>query len=239
MRRRLASADRVIVALDLPTASQALALARQLTGIVRTLKVGSALFTACGPSVVQRLRALHFRVMLDLKFFDIPNTVEQSCRVAVRHGVSMLTVHASGSPEMLRAAVLGVRAEARRIAVQRPLVLGVTVLTSVGGSTTSRVTSEVLRLARAVRQAGCDGVVASVQEARALRRRFGGRLWIVCPGIRPRSTSRDDQQRVAPPAAAVTDGADFLVIGRPITASRNPRKAAQDILEEMEAVDAC
>jgi len=257
MSRRVASADRVIVALDMPTASQALGLARRLTGVVRTLKVGSALFTACGPSVVQRLKALRFHVMLDLKFFDIPNTVEQSCRAAVRHGVSMLTVHASGSPEMLRAAVVGTRTAARQLAVPRPLVLGVTVLTSVGATRASRVTSEVLRLARAARQAGCDGVVASVQEARALRRRFGRRLWIVCPGIRPRSTSRDDpstrfarsgssraksrddQRRVATPAAAVKDGADFLVIGRPITASRNPRKAAQDFLEEMEAVDAC
>ncbi|MBI4004276.1 MAG: orotidine-5'-phosphate decarboxylase [Candidatus Omnitrophica bacterium] len=239
MRRQLAAAERVIVALDVPTGSQALKLARRLTGIVRTLKVGSALFTACGPSVVQRLRALRFHVMLDLKFFDIPNTVEQSCRAAVRHRVAMLTVHASGSGAMLRAAVLGARTEARRLGVPRPLVLGVTVLTSTADGGPSRVTAEVVRLARVAQQAGCDGVVASAHEVRALRRRFGGRLWIACPGIRPRSTSRDDQRRVATPAAAVKEGADFLVIGRPITASRNPRKAAQDILEEMEAVDAC
>lgn len=238
MRRRLASADRVIVALDVPTASQALALARRLRGIVPTLKVGSALFTAAGPAIVERLRALRFQVMLDLKFLDIPSTVEQSCRAAVRHGVSMLTVHASGSAEMLRAAVLGVRTEAQRLSVPRPLVLGVTVLTSVGGRP-SRVTAEVLRLAQAARKAGCDGVVASAHEVRALRRRFGRRLRIVCPGIRLRSTSRDDQRRVATPGDAVKAGVDFLIVGRPITASRNPRKAAQDLLTELEVSDAC
>jgi orotidine-5'-phosphate decarboxylase len=239
MRRRTAVAERLIVALDVATAADAVRLARRLSGLVRTLKVGSALFTAAGPSVVARLRALGFRVMLDAKFWDIPKTVEQSCRAAVRHGVSMLTVHAAGEPAMLRAAVVGTRTEARRLAVPPPLVLGVTVLTSVGAPRSPRLTAQVLRLARAARQAGCDGVVASAHEGRALRRRFGHRLAIVCPGIRPRSANRDDQRRVATPAAALQGGADFLVVGRPITAARNPRAAARDILEEMEASQAC
>jgi len=234
-------ADRLIVALDLVTASQALAMARRLRGIVPTLKVGSALFTAAGPAIVERLRALRFHVMLDLKFLDIPSTVEQSCRAAVRHRVSMLTVHASGPPDMLRAAVVGTRTEATRLAVPRPWVLGVTVLTSVVGRP-SRVTAEVLRLAQAARQAGCDGVIASAREVGVLRRRFGRRLRIVCPGIRPAppkgGASRDDQRRVATPGDAVKAGADFLIVGRPITAARNPRLAVDALLREMERVGA-
>ena len=239
MSRRRAGADRLIVALDAPTASQALAMARRLRGLVPTVKVGSVLFTAAGPSVVARLRALRFRVMLDLKFFDIPNTVEQSIRSAVRHRVFMLTVHASGTGEMLRAAVLGARAEARHLGVPRQLVLGVTVLTSMAGGNRSRMTAEVLRLARAAKLAGCDGVVASAHEAALLRRRLGRRLKIVCPGIRPRGGPRGDQRRVATPGDAVRAGADFLVVGRPVTTSRNPHRAVQILCEEMEAVDRC
>ena len=239
MSRKRSSADRLIVALDAPTASQALVMARRLRGLVPTVKVGSVLFTAAGPSVVARLRALRFHVMLDLKFFDIPNTVEQSVRAAVRHRVSMLTVHASGTGEMLRAAVLGARAEARRLGVPRPLVLGVTVLTSTADGGRSRMTAEVLRLARAARLAGCDGVVASVHEAAVLRRRLGRRMKIVCPGIRPRGGSLGDQRRVATPGAAVQAGADFLVVGRPITASRNARRAVHTLYEAVEAVNGC
>ena len=257
MKRPHRSADRLVVALDFLTPNDALAMARHLRGVVRTVKVGSVLFTAAGPRVLQRLRALGFGVMLDLKFLDIPSTVELSCRAAVCQRVSMLTVHAHGAPQMLRAAVKGVREEARRLGVSRPLVLGVTVLTSVQAMGRKGVQSQVLSLAARVRQAGCDGVVASAHEARALRRRFGTALTILCPGIRPsgaatgdpstrsacsessRAKSRDDQQRVMTPAKALTAGADFLVVGRPITTARNPRTAAQTLLREMEAVDAC
>jgi len=235
----MTSRDRLIVALDASSLSDALATARALRGLVKTVKVGSALFTACGPAAVQRLRALGFQVMLDLKFFDIPNTVEQSCRAAVHHRVSMLTVHASGHPDMLRAAVLGVRTEARRRGIPRPLVLGVTVLTSVGHGRSSGVVSDVLRLAQAAWRVGCDGVVASAHEVAALRRRFGRRLRIVCPGIRLGQTSGDGQRRVATPREAVAAGADFLVVGRPITTAYNPRTVVHTLLRDMEAVDAC
>ena len=243
MSLRRSSSGRVIVALDVPTVAKALSMARQLRRLVGTVKVGSALFTAAGPAVIARLRTLGFRVMLDLKFFDIPITVEQSCRAAVRHRVTMLTVHASGHPAMLRAAVLGARTEASRLGIPRPLVLGVTVLTSVGQGRSKRLTPEVIRLAQAARQAGCDGVVASAHEAASLRRRFGKRLAIVCPGIRPATpeggADQDDQRRVASPAEALAAGADFLVVGRPITAARNPRTAVRALLREMEAMDAC
>jgi len=231
--------DRLIVALDDPSLAEALRMARQLAGLVRTLKVGSALFTACGPVAVARLRALSFQVMLDLKFFDIPSTVALSCRAAARQRASFVTVHAAGGRAMLEAAVSGARAEAARMGAARPQVLAVTVLTSVGELRAASVRARVVRLAQAALAAGCDGVVASAKEARALRRAFGTRLAIVCPGIRPSRARRRDQRRVATPREALARGADWLVVGRPITDARRPRAAAQRILSEMEDVDGC
>ena len=232
------AADRLIVALDFTDAAPALRMARRLRGLVRTVKIGSALFTACGPDIVRRVRALGFRVMLDLKFHDIPSTVELSCRSAARQRVSLLTVHASGGDDMLSAAVRGVREEAVRMRTAAPGVLAVTVLTSVGADG-ARARREVLRLAQAAARAGCDGVVASAQEVPALRKRAGQRLTVVCPGIRIAHGVRGDQRRVATPAAALDAGADWLVVGRPITGARDPRKAAQAILNEMKEVVGC
>ena len=195
--RRLSVNERLIVAMDFTALAPAVAMAERLRGVVRVLKVGSVLFTACGPEAVRRLRALGFEVMLDLKFFDIPNTVELSCRSATRLRVSRLTVHAQGGAEMLQAAVRGVREEAQRIrpALQRrPKVLAVTRLTSepvpptisTGEGPSRRIESggsramweRVLGLAEAAREAGCDGVVASAQEAGRLRRSEIGRAHV-------------------------------------------------------------
>jgi len=231
------AADRLIVALDVTAMPAALAMARRLAGLIRIVKVGSALFTAAGPEVLGRLRRLGFAVMLDLKFHDIPSTVELSCRAAARHRVAFLTVHASGEREMLEAAVRGARSEAARRRSRRPLVLGVTVLTSVRG--VGGTASRVAQLAANALAAGCDGVVASAQEAPALRRRFGRRLKILCPGIRPFGAQAGDQHRVATPSGALAAGADWLVIGRPITGAQHPREAAAHILKEMEGSDAC
>ena len=228
------SAERLIVALDFTDAASALGMAKQLRGLVRTVKVGSALFTACGPAVIQRVRALGFEVMLDLKFLDIPSTVELSCRAAVHHRVSLLTVHAAGGKTMLAAATHGVRVEAARLGMKRPQVFAVTILTSVSSARASRMSAHVRTLAREALLAGCDGVVASAQEASALRKAFGRRLQIVCPGIRPLGVRSDDQRRVVSPREALTRGADRLVIGRPITAAPHPRAAASRILTEME-----
>jgi orotidine-5'-phosphate decarboxylase len=231
--------DRLIVALDFTSLADAIRAARKLRGVVRTLKVGSALFTACGPAAVARLRTLGFQIMLDLKFFDIPSTVELSCRSAVRQRVSLLTVHAAGERPMLEAAVRGVRAEAARLGAARPRVLAVTVLTSVEDGRAGSVRARVVALARTALEAGCDGVVASAQEIRALRRAFGRRLAIVCPGVRPAGAAQGDQRRVCTPREALACGADALVIGRPITGSRHPRAAAQRILSEMEGAGGC
>ena len=231
------AADRLIVALDFTAPAPALRMARRLQGVVSTVKVGSALFTASGPSIIRTLRALGFRIMLDLKFFDIPNTVALSCRAAVLHRVASLTVHARGGQKMLEAAVQGSRQAARTLRIAPPHVLAVTVLTSTGGGRST--TREVLALARTAHAAGCDGVVASAREARAIRARFGERLRVVCPGIRPREASLADQRRVATPAQAVMDGADWLVVGRPITDARDPRTAAQTMRQELEASVGC
>ena len=231
--------DRLIVALDVTSLATALAMARKLRGVAKTVKIGSVLFTACGPLAVQRLRALGFNVMLDLKFLDIPSTVELSCRAAVRQRVSMLTVHAASSNVMLRAAAAGVRAEAARLHITRPLVLGITVLTSVDRRASASVSAQVIRLAAQALTSGCDGVVASAQEARPLRRRFGKRLKIFCPGIRPAGTQANDQQRVCTPREALRRGAEGLIIGRPITMASRPRAAVKRILNEMEAVNEC
>ena len=239
MKGTLSQQDRLIVALDFAALAPAVRMARQLRGLVRTVKVGSALFTACGPAAMTRLRAMGYDVMLDVKFHDIPSTVELSCRAATRHRVSMLTVHASGGPAMLDAAVRGARDEARRLRITPPYILAVTVLTSVGDGGSAALRATVMDLARIAHRAGCDGVVASAQEAAALRRRFGSRLRLVCPGIRPASQARGDQRRVRTPREALVEGADALVVGRPITAARRPRMAAQQILNEMEGCGRC
>ena len=227
--------DRLIVALDLTTLRPAVAMARRLRGLARTLKIGSALFTACGPEAVQCLRALGFEVMLDLKFFDIPNTVELSCRAAAALRATLVTVHAAGGRAMLEAASRGARAEARRLGTRPPKLLAVTVLTSDGRSRAASVRTRVVALAREALAAGCDGVVASAQEAAALRTALGRRALIVCPGIRPSGGATQDQRRVMTPREALSHGADLIVVGRPITAAARPREAARALLQEMEA----
>ncbi len=227
--------DRLIVALDLTTLRPAVAMARRLRGLARTLKIGSALFTACGPEAVRRVRALGFEVMLDLKFFDIPHTVELSCRAAAALRVTLVTVHAAGGRVMLEAASRGARTEARRLGTRPPKLLAVTVLTSDGRGRAASVRARVVTLAREALAAGCDGVVASAQEAEALRNALGPHPLIVCPGIRTSSGATQDQRRVMTPREALFHGADLLVVGRPITAAARPREAARTLLHEMEA----
>jgi len=229
----MTAANRLIVALDTPDLASAVRLAKRLQGVVRYVKIGSILFTAEGPPAIRCLRRMGFEVFLDLKFHDIPSTVEQSCRAAVRHGVWMLTVHASGQPDMLKAAADAVRKEAVRLRVRRPRVVGVTVLTSVDGAPASLVQAHVLTLAAQAKRAGLDGVVCSVHEARAVRQRFKTGFAIVCPGIRPSGGTAADQRRIATPAAALQQGASVLVVGRPITQAGDPRRAALAMLQQM------
>jgi orotidine-5'-phosphate decarboxylase len=229
--------ERLIVALDVPSSQTALDLAGRLRDHVGLFKVGLELFSAEGPALVRTLIAEGARVFLDLKLHDIPNTVRGATRAAARLGVSMMTFHASGGVRMMQAAAEGVREGAASGRV--PLVLGVTALTSLtsedlgelGWSTSSE--DVVLRLARLARSAGLDGVVASPQEACAIRKDLGPGFLIVTPGIRPAAASHDDQARAATPRTALESGADYLVVGRPITQAADPASAADAIVEEM------
>jgi orotidine-5'-phosphate decarboxylase len=225
----------VIVALDAPDAASALAMAARLDPKLCRVKVGKELFVAAGPAVVARLQERGFEVFLDLKFHDIPNTVAGACRAAARLGVWMMNVHASGGPAMMRAARDAVDSVARP-----PLLIGVTILTSLAGDELAQVgyagsaAENVERLARLARASGLDGVVCSAEEARQLRRATGGDFVLVTPGIRLATDARGDQARVVTPREAVRLGSDYLVIGRPITGSADPAATLESIRVSLE-----
>lgn len=225
---------RLIVALDFPDATSALALAERLDPRLARLKVGKELFVAAGPELIHALTNRGHQVFLDLKFHDIPNTVAAACRAAARLGVWMLNVHASGGLRMMqaaRAALDGLPAPPRLIAV--------TVLTSLGHQDLAQIgldlkpETQVLRLACLAKAAGLDGVVCSAREAPLLRRELGPDFLLVTPGVRPAGSSTDDQQRVLTPAQALQAGADYLVVGRPITQAADPVAALQRIHDEI------
>jgi len=233
-----ANADRVVIALDVPTKEAGLELVGRLKD-ARTFKVGLELFTAEGPALFRKLKALRKDVFLDLKLHDIPNTVSGAVRTAFRHGVQMMTLHTSGGREMMAQAVETARRSAAESGRPKPLLLGVTVLTSLKGADLEAVgqpadvASQVLRLAGLAMAAGLDGVVCSPQEIEVLRREFGPGLVIVTPGIRPVWAAAQDQKRIMTPAEAVAKGADYLVIGRPITGAPDPNEAFLRIVEEL------
>ena len=230
-------ADRVFVALDTPDMDGALSLAGSLAGVVGGIKLGKAFFTANGPQGVRRAAAAGLPVFLDLKFHDIPNPVADAVRAALSLAPVMLTVHASGGAAMMRAAADA----AREAGANRPLVLGVTVLTSLGAEDLAAtglagpVPDQVMRLARLAQASGLDGVVCSAREAAALRAECGADFKLVVPGIRPAGAAAGDQKRTATPAEAMAAGADYLVIGRPVTGAGDPAQAARTIIDEIEA----
>lgn len=220
---------RIIVALDFPSPARALRLARQLRGRAGMLKVGSQLFTAEGPSIVRELVRAGHRVFLDLKFHDIPHIVAEACTNAARLGASLLTVHTSGGPRMLRAARTSLSDFPER---RRPRLLGVTLLTSLDAAELKRVgfsggvSRNVARLARMAQRSGCDGVIAAPTDVTALRKACGSNFLIVTPGIRVAGGRRaSDQARVATAAEAIGAGADYVVVGRGITEAARPLRA--------------
>ena len=234
----------ILVALDVETAEKAVALADALRGSVGGFKIGKQLFTAAGPAMVRELTGKGDRVFLDLKFHDIPNTVAGAVQSAVATGAWMVNVHASGGSAMMKAAAEAARTTAAALGRPRPLVIAVTVLTSMDDRALSEVgvtrpmLDQVVHLATLAQSSGLDGVVASPQEVTAIRRACGAEFQIVTPGIRPLrpgsgqaadQQGKDDQARTLTPAEAMTAGASYLVIGRPITAAANPREAAEKI----------
>lgn len=231
-------AGRIIIALDVRTKEEGLALVAALEE-ARVFKVGLELFTAEGPALFKKIKALRKEVFLDLKLHDIPNTVAGAVRSAGGHGVRMMTIHTSGGREMMAAAAEMAKRVSRETGRLKPLLLGVTVLTSLKGGDLEEVgmngdvAGQVLRLAGLAKAAGLDGVVCSPQEIEVLRREFGRDLVIVTPGIRPQWAAAQDQKRIMTPAEAVDRGADYLVIGRPITGAPSPREAFLRVLEEL------
>ena len=229
----------IIVALDVATADEALKLVEQLAPVCGGFKVGSELFTAAGPEIVRRIRVLGAPVFLDLKFHDIPNTVARAVAAAVRLDVQMLTVHTSGGMEMLRAAEHIAQESAWQLGHAPPLVLGVTILTSLDGAALSQigldpnVSRQVRRLANMANQAGLRGLVCSPREVAELRQLLPTSTQLVIPGIRPQPVAADDQKRTLNPREALALGANWLVIGRPIYAAPDPRAAAEQILKEI------
>jgi orotidine-5'-phosphate decarboxylase len=236
--------DQLLVALDVDTIDQARALTGRLRGLVGGFKIGSQLFTANGPSFVEELVARGDRVFLDLKFHDIPNTVAGAVAAATRLGVWMLNVHASGGLAMMRAARAAADAEAARLSRPAPLVIAVTMLTSLSEPMLGEVglggplTAQVERLAALTRSAGLDGVVASPQEISLIRACCGSDFTIVTPGIRSVTDEKGDQARTFTAAQALDDGASYLVVGRPIIAADDPRAAAEQLVAGCHAANA-
>ena len=214
----------IILALDVDSFARAKYFVNKLYPKIKIFKVGSQLFTACGPKVVEYIRKKGAEVFLDLKFFDIPNTVAHAVRSAVQMKVKMLTLHILGDEEMLRAALSAAKEEARKLKIKRPLLIGVTVLTS-----KESTSSDVLTLAKIGIDSGLDGVVCSAREASFLRRQIKKKFFIVTPGIRPKGAALQDQKRTTTVEEAIRAGSNFLVVGRPILEAKDPLVAAKKL----------
>lgn len=235
--------DRIVLALDVNTSQEAVALVKDLIGCIGVFKVGMQLFSSTGPDIVKRINDMGGRVFVDLKFHDIPNTVAAAGRVLTRLNCYMFNVHAAGGKEMMGRVAAEVADEASRLSVEPPLVLAVTVLTSISRLELenemfiSGITLEDLAVKWALmaKEAGLSGVVCSPQEITAIREACGQDFKIVTPGIRPAWAKKNDQKRITTPRQALDMGADFIVIGRPITEAENPREAAEKIIGELEA----
>lgn len=243
----------LIVALDIDTLEEAKRFIDTLSPAVDIFKVGSQLFTACGPAAVRFILARGKKAFLDLKYHDIPNTVGNAVRAAVAlssavsnassfqaagavPGIFMYTAHTLGGKEMLKAAVNAAAEKAKELGVEKPLTLGITVLTS--EEKKENIGEIVLERAKLAKEAGLDGVVASSQEAALIRRSLGSAFIIVTPGIRPAGAAQGDQKRIGTPAEAIAQGSNFLVVGRPIIEAQDPLAAAKQIVEEINSVKA-
>lgn len=232
--------DRIYCALDTPDLAAACGLALALAGHVGGMKLGLEFFAACGPAGFRRVAETGMPIFLDLKLHDIPNTVAAAIAALVPLGPAMMTIHAGGGPAMMRAAAEAASESAERAGVARPAIIGVTILTSLDDDDLARlgiggsVEGQALRLAELARDNGLDGIVCSPREASAIRAECGEDFRLVVPGIRPEGAGADDQKRVMTPRQAVSEGADILVIGRPITGAPDPVAAAVAIAQSLD-----
>ena len=231
--------DKLIVALDVESIERAMELVDELSSEVELFKIGIAPFTDFGYTILEKLQTLGKKVFLDLKVHDIPNTVANAARAAVKKDIFMMNFHCLGGLRMLQAAVKGTDEGCRGSDRQEPLLLGVTILTSMAKEDmeslgiAGEVQDKVLELAQLAKKAGLDGVVASAQEARLIKERIGKDFIVVTPGIRPEWAQTEDQKRTLTPKEAIAEGADYIVVGRPIIEAENPREAAKRIIKEI------
>ncbi len=227
--------DKVIIALDVNTLKEEERLLNILSPHVQIFKIGMELFYSCGLKAIELVKKYDRDIFLDIKFHDIPNTVCQSSKAAVRFGVLMFNVHASGGMDMMQEAVEGAEEESEKLGISRPKILGVTVLTSMDSEALKKTginkspEEQVLNLARLAKDAGLDGVVASPEEISVIRKAMGKDFLIVTPGVRPEGSDSGDQKRVATPKEAFQRGADYIVIGRPVTKAKDPVKVLESI----------
>ena len=236
--------DKIIVALDVPTKEEALAIVEELGDAVGAYKIGMQLYNSVGPDILDEVAKRNGKVFLDLKFHDIPNTVASAARTVANLGVFMFNVHASGGYTMMAEAVKALKEESEQLGVEKPLLIAVTVLTSMSEEEMQKevgvsrsIGEQVVALAKMAKEAGMDGVVASPLEIEMIREACGPDFLIVTPGIRPRDAALGDQKRVKTPGEAVRDGADYLVIGRPITKASDRMTAVKDIVSEIESLN--
>jgi orotidine-5'-phosphate decarboxylase len=233
--------ERTIIALDVPTFDEATDLMDKLGDRARSLKVGSQLFTSVGPDIIREIKRRGKKLFLDLKFHDIPNTVARASEAATELGVDIFNVHVSGGLEMMRGAAQATKAKASELGIEKPIVLGVTILTSIDepmfqnvlGSCNS-LKDQIVHMAKLAQQAGMDGVVASPQEIRLIREACGEDFVVLTPGVRPEWASSDDQKRTMTPVEAFKAGADYVVIGRPIYRAPEPADVLERILKQLE-----
>jgi orotidine-5'-phosphate decarboxylase len=232
--------DRLALALDVDNDREALAIVAELKDSVGLFKVGLQLFTAYGPDIVRRITGMGGRVFLDLKYHDIPNTVAKASAEAVKLGVSIFNVHSLGGLDMMKAAAESAKETAEKLNLPLPVLLAVTILTSMDEKSMRKelkiirsLRREVAHLARLAQRAGMHGVVASPQEIKTLRRAVRGEFIILTPGVRPEWADKDDQQRIMTPGEAVKAGADYIVVGRPVLKASDRRAAVEKILEEI------
>ena len=215
--------NKIIVALDVDSLGKAKNLINKLAPYVNIFKVGSELFTTCGPEIIEYLKKKRKKVFLDLKFYDIPNTVEKATLAAIKHNVFMLTLHTSGGGDMLKKASHAAKGK-------KTILAGVTILTSKKSKTAKK---DVIKLARLAKESGLGAIVCSPKETEDIKKIFKNKLLIINPGVRPSWAAKDDQKRITTPRMAFQNGADFIVIGRPITKAKDPKGAARKILEEV------
>jgi orotidine-5'-phosphate decarboxylase len=231
--------ERLIVALDVATKEKAIGLIEKLKTEVNIFKIGSELFTSCGPDIVAAVRSRGCDIFLDLKFHDIPNTVAKSAVAAARLGVSMLNVHALGGYDMMKKAAESVAIEAKALKITKPKIVAVTVLTSMDENSLKKIgindnmEKQVLKLAKLAKDALLDGIVASPSEVKLIRKELGEEFIIVTPGVRPEWAAANDQKRIATPKEAVLNGATYIVVGRPIVEAPDPLVAVRRIVEEI------